>query len=82
VPGAAFDFQWERAVNTDDPLWRNLKELPAYRGLLRVVEARFYQDPELPEPVLYRGSGVAHFASVAFDHPRSVGVDPLTPPLR
>jgi SAM-dependent methyltransferase len=69
-------------VNKDDLLWRNLKELPAFRGLLRAVEARFYQDLELPEPVLDLGCGDAHFASVAFDHPLSVGVDPWTPPLR
>ena len=49
----------------DDLLWRNLKELPAFRGLLRAVEARFYQDLPLPEPVLDLGSGDAHFASVA-----------------
>lgn len=66
----------------DDLLWRNLKELPAFRGLLRAVEARFYQDLDLPEPVLDLGSGDAHFASVAFDHPLAVGVDPWTPPLR
>src|SRR5262249_48373513 len=51
-------------------------------GLLRAVEARFYQDIPLPEPVLDLGSGDAHFASVAFDHPLTVGVDPWTPPLR
>lgn len=66
----------------DDLLWRNLKDLPAFRGLLRAVEARFYQDIPLPAPVLDLGSGDAHFASVAFDRPLDVGVDPWTPPLR
>ncbi len=66
----------------DDLLWRNLKDLPAFRGLLRAVEARFYQDLPLPEPVLDLGCGDAHFASVAFDHPLTAGVDPWTPPLR
>ena len=68
-------------MTQDDLLWRNLKELPAFRGLLRAVEARFYQDLALPEPVLDLGSGDAHFASVAFDHSLTVGVDPWTPPL-
>ncbi len=68
--------------NHDDLLWRNLKDLPAFRGLLRAVEARFYQDIDLPEPVLDLGCGDAHFASVAFDHPLTAGVDPWTPPLR
>lgn len=66
---------------TDDLLWRNLQDLPAFRGLLRAVEARFYQDIQLPEPVLDLGCGDAHFASVAFDHPLTAGVDPWTPPL-
>lgn len=66
----------------DDLLWRNLYDLPAFRGLLRAVEARFYQDIHLPEPALDLGCGDAHFASVAFDHPLHTGVDPWTPPLR
>jgi SAM-dependent methyltransferase len=66
---------------TDDLLWRNLKDLPAFRGLLRAVEARFYQDIQLPEPTLDLGCGDAHFASVAFDHPLAAGVDPWAAPL-
>jgi SAM-dependent methyltransferase len=66
----------------DDLLWRNLKELPAFRGLLRAVEARFYQGLPLADPVLDLGCGDAHFASVAFDQPLAVGLDPWTPPLR
>ena len=67
---------------TDDFLWRNLKDLPAFRGLLRAVEARFYPARTLPAQVLDLGSGDAPFASVAFDRPLDVGVDPWTPPLR
>jgi SAM-dependent methyltransferase len=66
----------------DDLLWRNLRDLPAFRALLRAVEARFYRDIQLPPPVLDLGCGDAHFASVTFDHPLEVGVDPWTPPLR
>ncbi|MCC6191959.1 MAG: class I SAM-dependent methyltransferase [Anaerolineales bacterium] len=69
-------------TDRDDLLWRNLKDLPAFRGLLRAVEARFYQDLPLPEPVLDLGCGDAHFAAVAFDRPLAAGVDPWTPPLR
>src|SRR5512143_1144572 len=65
-----------------DLLWRNLKDLPAFRALLRAVEARFYQDLPLPEPTLDLGCGDAHFASVTFDHPLAVGVDPWAAPLR
>lgn len=69
-------------MTAPDLLSRHLQDLPAFRGLLRAVEARFYQDLELPDPVLDLGSGDAHFASVAFDRPLAVGVDPWTPPLR
>ncbi len=69
-------------MTTPDLLTRNLLDLPAFRGLLRAVEARFYHDIELPGPVLDLGSGDAHFAEVTFSRPLDVGVDPWTPPLR
>jgi SAM-dependent methyltransferase len=61
----------------DDLLWQHLKDLPAFRALLRAVEARFYQDLlPLEEPVLDVGCGDGHFAAVAFPRPltaRSLG---------
>ena len=61
----------------DDFLWRHLKDLPAFRALLRSIEARFYQDLlPLAEPVLDVGCGDGHFASVAFPRPLAVGIDP------
>jgi SAM-dependent methyltransferase len=61
----------------DDFLWRQLKDLPAFRALLRSVEARFYQDLlPLAEPVLDVGCGDGHFASVAFPRRLAVGIDP------
>ena len=66
----------------DDLLWRNLAGLPAFRALLRAVEARFYQDLPLPEPSLDLGCGDAHFASVTFRHQLAAGVDPWALPLR
>ncbi|MBE0408706.1 MAG: class I SAM-dependent methyltransferase [Anaerolineales bacterium] len=59
-----------------DLFWRNLAELPYFRALLRSVEARFYQDIELPRPILDIGCGDGHFSSVAFNHPLEVGLDP------
>jgi SAM-dependent methyltransferase len=64
-----------------DYLWLNLKDLPYFRALLRAIEARFYQDLELPSPVLDVGCGDGHFASVAFDHTLDVGIDPWWEPL-
>jgi SAM-dependent methyltransferase len=63
----------------DDFLWRHLKDLPAFRALLRAVEARLYQGLlPLEEPVLDMGCGDGHFASVALPGPLAIGVDPAS----
>ena len=60
-----------------DFLWPHLRDLPAFRALLRAVEARFYQDLlPLEEPVLDLGCGDGHFASVTFAHKLQAGIDP------
>ena len=62
---------------SNDFLWQHLQDLPAFRALLRAVEARFYQDLlPLEEPVLDVGCGDGHFASVAFPLPLTAGIDP------
>ena len=67
----------------DDLLWRHLKDLPAFRALLRAVEARFYQGLlPLEEPVLDVGCGDGHFASVALPCPLTAGIDPAAGTLR
>lgn len=67
----------------DDLLWRQLKTLPAFRALLRAVEARFYQDIPLPDPVLDVGCGDGHFTRMAFpDRTITAGIDPWWGPLR
>ncbi len=65
-----------------DYLWLHLRVLPYFRSLMRSVEARFYSDIELPMPTLDIGSGDGHFASVAFDRPLEVGIDPWAEPIR
>ena len=65
-----------------DYLWLNIRDLPYFRGLLRAVEARFYEDLPLPGPVLDIGCGDGHFATVAFDQPLDVGIDPWWDPLQ
>lgn len=65
-----------------DYLWLNIRELPYFRGLLRAVEARFYKNIELPKPVLDIGCGDGQFASIAFDSPIDVGLDPWWEPLQ
>lgn len=74
-------------MSVDDLLWRHLRDLPAFRALLRAIEARFYTDGSaelglpLLRPVLDLGCGDGHFASVAFDEPLDVGFDPWWGPL-
>ena len=76
----------ESAPSRDDLLWRHVKDLPAFRALLRAVEARFYQDLlPLDEPALDVGCGDGHFASVAIHPaagPLAAAIDPATAVLR
>ncbi len=65
-----------------DYLWLHLRDLPYFRALLRAVEARFYENIDLPSPTLDLGCGDGHFASVAFERQLEVGVDPWWGPLR
>ena len=64
-----------------DFLWLHLRDLPYFRSILRAVEAEFYQDFDLPQPVLDLGCGNGHFATVTFDHKLDVGLDPWREPL-
>jgi SAM-dependent methyltransferase len=66
----------------DEILWRHIASLPYFRGFLRAVEDRFYQDINLQSPVLDLGSGDGHFASVAFTQKLDVGLDPWLEPTR
>ena len=68
--------------NTDDLLWRQLKTLPAFRALLRAVEARFYRATDIPEPILDLGCGDGDFTGVIFDEPITAGIDPWWNPLQ
>lgn len=65
-----------------DYLWENISSLPYFRGLLRAVEARFYADIPLTEPILDLGCGDGHFSKVAFFKPITVGLDPWTKPIQ
>jgi SAM-dependent methyltransferase len=59
-----------------DFLWLHLRDLPYFRAMLRAVEARVYQEYPLEPPVLDVGCGDGHFASVVFERPLDVGIDP------
>ncbi|MFN2118824.1 MAG: class I SAM-dependent methyltransferase [Anaerolineales bacterium] len=64
-----------------DFLYLQLRELPYFRGLLRAVESRFYQDYPLAQPVYDVGCGDGHFASLTFDRPIDAGLDPWHAPI-
>ncbi|MCB8961294.1 MAG: glycosyltransferase family 39 protein [Ardenticatenales bacterium] len=70
------------AQEVDDLLWRQLKSLPAFRALLRAVEARFYYQLPMTEPVMDLGCGDGHFATMINDQPFTAGFDPWWGPLR
>ncbi len=65
----------------DDLLWRHLKSLPAFRAVLRAVEARFYHEIEWPGPILDVGCGDGHFVQMTFNQRIDAGIDPWWGPL-
>jgi SAM-dependent methyltransferase len=65
-----------------DTLFLHLRDLPYFRALVRSVEAAYYQDLDLPSPVLDVGCGDGHFASLVFDRKIDVGLDPWHAPIR
>ena len=69
-------------MTAKDFVWLHVRDLPYFRAMLRAVEAAFYQDFPLPSPVLDLGCGDGHFASLAFDQPLDIGLDPWTGPIR
>jgi SAM-dependent methyltransferase len=75
-------FQAWTPMTAKDFVWLHVRDLPYFRAMLRAVEAAFYQDYPLPSPVLDLGCGDGHFASLAFDQPLDVGLDPWTGPIR
>ena len=70
-----------KVIEDRDYLWPHLKVLPYFRSLLRSVEASYYQDLDLPQPVLDVGSGDGLFADLVFDQKLDVGLDPWWEPI-
>ena len=64
-----------------DFLYIQMREMPYFRGLLRAVESRFYQDIDLPAPILDVGCGDGHFAARTFERRLDVGLDPWHGPI-
>lgn len=64
-----------------DFLFLQLRDLPYFRALIRSVEAEYYQDFDLPSPILDVGCGDGHFASLTFSRRLDVGLDPWHGPI-
>lgn len=65
-----------------DLLWENLREIPAFRALIRTIEGRLLlEHGPLPRPLLDIGCGDGHFAQV-FLGEVDVGLDLDLPVLR
>jgi SAM-dependent methyltransferase len=65
-----------------DFLYLHVRDLPYFRGFLRAIESRFYQDLDIPSPTLDVGCGDGDFAQLTFDRKLEVGLDPWWPPIR
>ncbi len=65
----------------DDLLWRHLKSVPAFRALLRSIEARLFRGVDIEEPSLDLGCGDGHFVNFGLNRKISVGIDPWWAPL-
>ena len=68
-------------MDEKDFLWLNLRDLPYFRGMLRAVEAQFYQEFELQAPTLDLGCGDGKFARTTFQRKLDVGLDPWAGPI-
>lgn len=64
-----------------DYLWLNLRELPYFRAFLRAIEGKFYENLEMPDPILDLGCGDGSFTRITFDMPLDAGIDPWTGPV-
>jgi SAM-dependent methyltransferase len=65
-----------------DFLWKNLRELPYFRAVLRSVECKFMSNVDLPSPVLDMGCGDGHFAEITYGKALDVGLDPSLKSMR
>ena len=66
----------------NDLLWKNISSLPYFRGFLRAVEGRFYDDIEIESPLLDLGIGDGHFSATTLPGKVDIGIDPAFQSLR
>jgi len=60
----------------NDLLWKNISTLPYFRGFLRAVEGRYYDQIDIQKPTLDLGIGDGHFSATTLPGVVDFGVDP------
>jgi SAM-dependent methyltransferase len=63
-------------IDINDLLWKNISDLPYYRGFLRSVEGNFYLKETFSNPILDLGCGDGHFSATTFPNDHIQGIDP------
>ena len=63
-------------IDTQDLLWQNISELPYFRGFLRSIEGKYFQEQQIEPPVLDLGCGDGHFSARTFSNSKMQGIDP------
>jgi SAM-dependent methyltransferase len=62
-------------IDTSDLLWKNISDLPYFRGFLRSIEGDFYKEEHLLKPVLDLGCGDGNFSARTFPNDLIQGID-------
>lgn len=70
-----------RAAAPKDHLFLHIRSLPYFRGFLRAIESRFYDDLAFPAPILDVGCGDGSFGALTFDGMIDAGLDPWHGPI-
>lgn len=79
--GIAEQHSLSETDSTRDIFWTQRRALPAFRALIRAMEARLFKRlPEMPRPVLDLGCGDGHFAQSVWQSVEA-GIDPARAPL-
>jgi SAM-dependent methyltransferase len=63
-------------IDTKNLLWKNISELPYFRGFLRSIEGKYFENFLLEGKILDLGCGDGHFSARTFTKYSMQGIDP------
>ncbi len=66
----------QRQIDIQDLLWQNISALPYFRGFLRAIEGKYFQDLQIEGEILDLGCGDGHFSATTFPNSVIKGIDP------